>query len=261
MVNRLLVLLGLVSVAGAASARIDIPWDGPYLGFNIGDASSRSCNSWSINGATLDTGAASVFDSQNCSTSGSLVGGLRLGESYQFKRLVLGLGADLDFWRAKTQNETVKYTGVVPPNGTYSFSSKEGPSGFALIAPRIGYGGDTWMPYLTAGALIAAGSHNGALYFTPVGAPAPTASFNGGKNFSTTGWAAGGGFELGLNGAWSISAEYLHLSLGKGSDSSSSCSGAASTCAAFTGVTFDNTHQGFTANVVRVGITYWFGYW
>ncbi len=55
----------------------------------------------------------------------------------------------------------------------------------------------------------------------------PNASFGEGKNFASTGWAAGGGAEIGLNGAWSITAEYLHVSLGKGSSSTAACAGTA----------------------------------
>jgi hypothetical protein len=72
---------------------------------------------------------------------------------------------------------------------------------------------------------------------------------------------AGGGFELGLNGAWSITAEYLHANLGKGSNSTTICSGTVSACASFSGISFDNAHAGFSTNIFRVGITYWFGYW
>ena len=64
-----------------------------------------------------------------------------------------------------------------------------------------------------------------------------------------------------LNGAWSITAEYLHANFGKGSNSTTTCSGSVPACAAFSGISFDNIHEGFSANIVRVGITYWFGYW
>jgi hypothetical protein len=67
--------------------------------------------------------------------------------------------------------------------------------------------------------------------------------------------------EIGLNGAWSISAEYLHMNLGKGSSSTTTCAGAASACAAFAGISLDNTHNAFTANIFRIGVNYWFNYW
>jgi len=69
------------------------------------------------------------------------------------------------------------------------------------------------------------------------------------------------GAEWGLNGPWSITAEYLHANLGKGSHSTTTCSGAAPVCAAFAGISLEGIHNGFSSNSFRVGINYWFGYW
>jgi opacity protein-like surface antigen len=253
------VCLAAAAIANVASARSDIPWDGVFLGANAGEASGNSCNRWALTGATITPAAA--FEFQDCSSSRALVGGVRIGENYQYKRLVVGVDADLDFWGGRKFIQTVKTSGVVPSPGTYVFSGKSSPNGFAVIGPRVGYAGDTWLPYIQVGTIIAAGSHNSTLFYTPAGAKNPTASFAGAKNFSTAGWVAGGGFELGLNGAWSITAEYLHSNFGKGSNSTTNCGGSAPACAAFAGVSFSNTHQGFSANMVRVGITYWFAYW
>ena len=238
-----------------------MPWDGGYLGGNLGEASSSSCNSWALSAANFDSATASEFYQRDCSSSGELVAGVHFGDNFQYKRLVWGIGADLEYWSTKNRTQSLSYSGALLPAGTYAYSSKQNPGGFALLGPRIGYGGDTWMPYLKAGAVIAFGAHDSALVYTPAGTTKPAASFSGGKDFSTIGWAAGGGIELGLNGAWSITAEYLHMSLGKGSNSTTTCSGAASECAPFAGVTFDNTHEGFSANVFRIGVTYWFQYW
>jgi outer membrane immunogenic protein len=254
--RRCTVLLAL-ALAGAASARTDIPWDGFYFGGNVGDASASSCNGWALHGAALDP----AITSQDCSKSSALLGGVQLGETFQTQRLVWGIGADLDFWGAKSLNQSLKYSGAVPAAGTLAFSSKQGPRGFAVIGPRIGYAGDTWLPYVRVGAIIALGSRDSTLFYTPTAGTKPTASFGGGPDFSTTGWVAGGGFELGLNGAWSITAEYLHANLGKGANSAAACSGIAAACGGFSGIFFDNTHEGVSANLFRVGVTYWFGYW
>jgi len=260
-ITNFIVLLALAAVTGTGYARTDTPWDGLSLGVNAGEASSSTCNSWALNGATLDASIASEFYNRDCSKSSALVGGLQIGDNFQFKRLLLGIGADVDYWSAKDVNQSLKYPGAVPPSGTYDFSGKLSPSGFAVIGPRIGYAGDTWLPYLRAGAIVTAGSHNSTFYYTAAGATKPIASFSGGKDFSTSGWVAGGGFELGLNGAWSITAEYLHANLGKGSNTAATCNGLVAACAAFSGISFDNTHEGFSSNIFRIGINYWFGYW
>jgi outer membrane immunogenic protein len=152
-------------------------------------------------------------------------------------------------------------TSEIPPPGSYLFSARQSPNDFAVVGPRLGYAGDLWLPYLRGGAIIAGGSRDSVLSFTPAGATKPSVSFLGGRAFSTVGWAAGGGTEIGLNGPWSITLEYLHVNLGRGSETTAVCSGSAAACATFSGISFDSMHDGFTANIYRIGVTYWFGYW
>jgi opacity protein-like surface antigen len=256
--SRLAAVLVLFSIAGGVSAQSTTPWDGFYAGINIGGASTNACTSSTLNGATIDPMSVTTFSS--C-PSGGIIGGLQVGENFQIKRLVWGVGADLDFWSSKDTNPTLKFTGPAPPAGTYGFSGKFSPKDFAIVGARIGYAGDFLLPYLRAGGVITTGSQNSTLNYIPAGATQPIASFGGGRNFASTGWAAGGGAEIGLNGAWSITAEYLRVSLGKGGNSSTSCAGTAAACAAFAGISLENTHNGFTSNIFRVGINYWFNYW
>jgi outer membrane immunogenic protein len=265
MQNRHRVAIAVACVIGGHSpqsnATSSAPWNGGYIGVNAGNASSTSCNSWALDGVVPHVTAVAPVGSRDCSTSGALVGGLVIGQNFQFRRLVAGVAADLDYWRPKSTSASFKYLGTALPAGTYLFSRKESPSGFALVGARIGYAGDTWLPYVRIGELVALGGRNNELAYTPSGATKATASFSGSKDYSSTGWAAGGGFELGLNGAWSITAEYLHASLGKGSNSSGTCQGLAAACAPYAGASFTTFHEGFHANIVRIGITYWFNYW
>jgi opacity protein-like surface antigen len=176
------------------------------------------------------------------------------------KRLVWSFGADFDAWNAKNYARSLRYAGNVPPPGAYAFSGKLTPTGFALIGPRIGYAGDHWLPYVRVGAMITSGSGNSAVSYAATGTAKLTASFSGGGNLVSAGWVAGGGAELVLSGPWSISAEYLHASLGNASNSIATCAGSAAACAPFSGMSLDSAHSGFTANIFRIGINYWFGY-
>ncbi len=249
-------MLTFVLMAGVASAQSATPWDGFYLGASVGGENTNVCSRSVLTGMNIDP-ATSTFT--GCS-SGGLVGGLQFGENFQIKRLVLGIGVDAVFSRAKDDNSTLTFTGTEPPPGIYTLSGKLSPKEFAIIGGRIGYGGNLIFPYIRAGAVVTS-SQSSTLAYMPTGTTAPTASFGGGKNFNSSGWAAGGGVEIGLNGAWSISAEYLHMSLGNGSNSTTSCAGATSACSAFTGVSLENRHNTFTANIFRIGINYWFNYW
>ena len=97
------------------------------------------------------------------------------------------------------------------------------------------------------------------LAFTPDGSSNADASFSEGRNTATAGWAAGAGSEIVWHGAWSVSTEFLRVSLGKAGVTTSTCSGSASACAAFSGISLDTQRQGFSANLFRFGINYKFG--
>jgi outer membrane immunogenic protein len=258
---RSVAFLALALPAGLASAQSDKPWDGFYAGLGAGEASNSVCSSWTPGGATAVTGTDTAFYNRSCPGGSTLIGGVEVGENFQHGHLFWGIGGDLDIWSAKSNNQLLKYTGNTPPPGTYSFFGKSSPSAFGIIAPRIGYAGHQWLPYVRGGAIFTTGSSNGMVNYIPIGAAKSTASFSGGKSFASTGWVAGGGVEYGLNGPWSITAEYLHVDLGKGSNSTATCAGTAAACAAFSGTSFDNLHTSFTSNMIRIGINYWFNYW
>lgn len=259
--SRSVFFLALALIAGVACADSDIPWDGIYAGIGAGQARTNACNSGTLNGAMIDPAIATAFYNPTCPSNSGFAGGVQIGDNFQHKQLILGFGADFDVRSAKDHAILLQYAGAAPPAGTYAFSGKVSPSSFAVIAPRIGYASVQWMAYLKAGAVITGGSHNSTLSYTPTGGKAPIASFSGGKDFASTGWAGGGGIEYGLNGPWSITAEYLYVNLGKGSDSTMTCAGSSAACAPFSGISFDSTHNSFTANIFRIGVNYWFGYW
>jgi opacity protein-like surface antigen len=249
--------LALTSIATGAFAQNDNPWNGFYAGLNAGNASNNACNNWSLGGSAS---AAAVFAHRNC-PSGGFVGGLQVGENFQNGRLVIGWGADYDAWTAKSSNQTWTSSGAGAPAGTYTAAGRLTPADFGLLSARVGYGGTSWFPYARAGLLITSGGHEDGLNYTPAGAVKSTATFGGGRNYNSTGWAAGGGAEWGFNGPFSISLEYLHASLGKGPSGAAGCTGAAVTCSEFSAITLQSSHDAFNFNVIRVSVSYWFGYW
>jgi len=161
----LLTLLGMSSIGGAAYAQGEYSWDGLYAGFNAGRVSNNTCNDWSLNGGTLDPAIAAAFSNRNCPTNSTFIGGVQIGDNFQYKRFVWGLGGEIGDWSAKSHNPRLKYEGTESPPGTYAFSGKISPGAFGILGPRIGYAGDHWMPYLRAGTLISGGSHNSTLSY------------------------------------------------------------------------------------------------
>src|SRR5580698_8869930 len=132
-------LLVLATMAGTACAQSDNPWSGGYAGLNLGEASKGTCNSWTAGATAIDPAAGPAFYDSNCASS-TFVGGVQVGDNFQYKRLVWGIDADLDVWGGGNRSQTLKYAGTAPPAGTYTASGRLSPGDFLMIAPRIGYG-------------------------------------------------------------------------------------------------------------------------
>jgi outer membrane immunogenic protein len=260
-------LLALTSIASVASAQGVITtssgnaWEGFYVGVNAGGAWSTTCNTWTAYNSVVANSVA--FNNRDCPNNGQFVGGAQIGYNFQYQQWVWGFGVDYDFWSAKNRNKSFVCTGTCPfPQGTYNFSSKPNPNGFAILGPRVGYAIDEWLPYVRVGGVFASGSHDVSASYTPTGDTSPTAGFSGSKNSKSSGWGAGAGVEYQLPQQWSVRVEYTYVNLGKGSNSVASCSSTvAGACSAFinSGISLDNTHNSFTASVIRVGVNYNFG--
>jgi outer membrane immunogenic protein len=264
-VTRSAALIALTSIAGAASAAPpdviattggDHQWGGFYAGVNAGAGINTTCNTWNANGPLANTAA---FNNRDCPNRTAFVGGVQIGYNFQYQQLVWGFGLDYDFYSASSKNRSLVYTGPNFPDGTYSFNGKNSPNGFAILGPRIGYAVQDWLPYFRAGGVFTSGSSNSSVSYTPTGASAPTATFNGGRNYKSSGWGVGAGVEYALQDSWSVRAEYTYVNLGKGSNTTTTCTGiSASGCAAFAGFSLDSIHNSLTFSVIRIGVNYTF---
>jgi outer membrane immunogenic protein len=262
------VLLGLASVTAAQAQEVistsNSTWVGFYAGLNVGGALNNTCNGWTPRGAITYPAFYTALNG-TCPNNGTSIGGLQFGYNFQIARLVWGLDVDYDYWNSNNfywssnnHNPSFTYTGMGAPAGTYAVSGNVSPSGFGLIHPRIGYAINEWLPYFTAGTIIAGGSHNSTFSFTPVSG-GTAAVFSGGKSFTSTGFVVGFGVEYGRSSPLSIKAEYTYADLGKGSNSVTTCSASAAACAEFAGISLDSVHHSFTASLLRIGFNYRFG--
>jgi opacity protein-like surface antigen len=258
--------MAVFALGATTASAVDNVWNGGYGGFNAGQASSHSCTTWAPTGSSAESTTLAGLYQPDCATHGAFVGGGQIGDNFQTDRLAWGVEAAVDVWEGSSSTQSAKFDPSSapaggPPAGTYSFSGRRSPDVLGIFTARIGYAGNQWFPYLKGGGLLAGGSQSSRLSYVPAGAASTTASFNGGKSFASTGWVAGAGAEIGLHGPWSIAAEYLHASLGKGSSSTASCAGTTANCAAFSNASLQNSHGGFEANLIRITINYWFNYW
>jgi opacity protein-like surface antigen len=242
--------------AGASMADHPNVWDGPYVGAESGGTTNSGCDRWIVSAAAMNASERTI--SQACG-GGSFVEGLQFGENFQYEHIFWGLAADINLSTRKTATGSWLSNGSSPPAGAYATSERLSPDGFLILAPRLGYAGREWAPYLRAGGLVAFGGRDSSISYKPPGATGPTASFNGG--IDTFGWVAGGGVEWGLYGPWSIGLEYLHASLDTGRSGTASCSGTVAACQAFSGIAFENLHNAYSSNLFRIAVTYYIDYW
>jgi len=68
----------------------------------------------------------------------------------------------------------------------------------------------------------------------------------------------GAGVDYGVMGPWSVTAEYNYVNLGKGTNSTFTCTGKPGVCANYANLSLDNIHNSFTMNMFRVGFHYSF---
>jgi outer membrane immunogenic protein len=149
------------------------PWDGLYIGGNVGFGSTDFTASANVFGG-------SVADSV---TGSGVVGGVQLGYNKQFGTFVLGVETDFD--GTSISNTTKGVDTKLPWFGTTRVRT-----GF-LLTPA-------WLVYGTGGV---------AYGHAEISEPGASTTVPG------VGWAAGAGLQYALTPQWSIGAEYLHVQL------------------------------------------------
>ncbi len=266
-------LLALTAVAGAASAQdviatVQNPWEGWFAGGNIGGLWNHTCQSWEPSAAVRGNPAlANAFYNRDCPSNGNFIGGVDGGYNFQIDQWVWGFKIDYDAIESKSKSASYTYTnkggGDPFPSGTYSAYGKISPNGVVLVGPRVGYAIDEWLPWFRVGGAFAFGSTNSQLAYAPAaGSTATAASVSGSKDFKANGFNVGAGVDYDISGPWSIVAEYNYINLGKGSNSSVSCSSSGTVapgiCSRYGNFSLDNIHNSFTANMFRVGFHYSF---
>ncbi len=161
-----------------APAYIASPWDGLYIGGNVGYGETSFEETLSVRG-----GSASVSEHAN-----GVVGGVQVGYNKQYGTFVLGLETDFDLTSIK-KTDAFGVTTKLPWFGT--------------TRGRVGY-------LLNPALLLYA---TGGVAYGRVEQSVPGASVK----TPGVGWAAGAGIQYALTPQWSIGAEYLHIDLDLGS--------------------------------------------
>lgn len=215
--SKLIFVVALI-IAGIAAMRpvpaVATPFDGPYIGVNLGGAFGTS---HADTATVFDSGgyfasssvtAINTAGAQRMSPSG-FVGGLELGYDYRIDNIVLGLEGDIV---ANTSGARVLTTATYPccSPTTFTIDSKVATNWMATIRPRVGLAmDDGGLFYVTGGYAVT--DEKSEFIFTDTFA---TAFSTGTKNTDKSGWTIGAGYAFPWTNELSVKIEYLYADFG-----------------------------------------------
>jgi outer membrane immunogenic protein len=132
---------------------------------------------------------------------GRVIGGGQVGYNFQFNRIVFGLEGSIsaaDFDRSFASS-------YFP--ATDVWSSKI--TWLSTVTGRIGYGFDSWLPYIKGGLAVA--NVDTSIQNTAAGAFSQSSAVH-------SGWTLGGGVEFKIAPKFSLGLEFMHTDLGRSND-------------------------------------------
>jgi outer membrane immunogenic protein len=243
MMKLLAVSIALAALVGASAKAADtsmlktpVPNEPPFAvynwtGFYIG---IQGGGGW----ARVEQTDARPFGSDPYFATGATIGGT-IGVNMQSGQIVLGLEGDgAASWIEESSVGTSPFFGNCGGAPPRCFANLQA---LATLRGRAGLAMDNILPYLTGG--LAVGSLHGE-----EGDVAANGAFGAGTT-TVVGWTAGVGIEAMFNQNWSAKAEYLYVDFGKRAIFNDNVGG----------VIVPESLR-LTANLLRVGLNYRFGY-
>ena len=232
-------------------------WSGFYAGGNLGGA-------WSYSSASTTTvfdptpsgyfnpaspAAIAAAGAQDMTPTG-VTGGAQAGYNRQFGWLVAGAEVDVGYLGLKgSSSGSAAYSpGAI---GNFTVNSAVSTGWLVTARPRIGWALDNWLVYVTGG--LAVGDVKGNFNFSDTNGAAESGLLSS----TRTGWTFGGGVEVGLQGPWTVKAEYLRVDLGSASVTSANLSAPVAGGPSFPGNPFTHGVDA-VASLVRLGLNYRF---
>jgi outer membrane immunogenic protein len=225
-------------------------WTGFYIGLNAGVAIGNSYSPTFVAGGLFPTPASNLVPGSSAGGT-AFTGGLQAGYNWQMNQFVFGLETDIN-WRDGAGNLNGVYAtnpaGYGAAYPSYTLSGFDSDRWYGTLRGRIGYAFDRALIYATGG--LAYGETGGGSVTVNGAGAFPNVPFSGGGKDWRTGWALGGGIEYAMWDNWTARLEYLHVDLGRTTQTFTGGGGGALNYT----VRHDNTDD-----IIRVGLNYKFG--
>lgn len=245
MLRHILLCSALVAAGGSALAA-DLPyrtaapapyiaaapiftWSGFYAGLNAGAAFNNK-NGGSISSNGLIAPNDVIYTGTGSNNDAAFTGGAQVGYNMQFGSFVAGVEADINYLGRKRGSngifpDPVDATAGFDDRTDFALNRGSNDKWFGTVRGRLGFAFDRALVYGTGG--LAFGAHQGGSeliqrdyyeinpgQFLVTDVRSLSSSRSDNKNF---GWALGAGFEYALTSSISLKLEYLHVDLGRSS--------------------------------------------
>lgn len=251
-------VVGAIAVLGmcvwAQTGRADevsvYNWSGFYLGATAGGAWTKDKLQLDASGTYLasDASAFSALGSTDFNHTSGIFGG-KLGFNGQFENWVLGLEGDWSRLRIRESTSIFGRPFSDPSLAYYAgFNEAVSSDWVATVRGRAGYAFDNLLVYGTAGLAFGNQRFSVSEYDHAPRGTGDGSSWASGSGVKV-GWSAGGGIDYALWDNWIVSAEYLHIDLGKVEATTSIDTG---------NVAVLNYSAKLESDIVRAGISYKF---
>jgi len=245
----------LFCAASPAMAASQTPWEGWYIGGNLGgvwgDASAQlgaAVGPGGGNNVVINPLDVTAINNSTLSGSGDtsgFTGGIEGGYNWVSNGWMLGIESDWG-WMDISQDASRTATSplLVNPPITYSLSQSVKTDWIWTLRPRFGFVGANWLVYGTVG--LAVTELKNSLHFSDnIAAPHVVSQDT---SDTKTGWIGGVGAAYAFSPEWSVKGEWLYTDFGTVNN----------TVVGSNGFVVLDSHASVRGNIFRVGVDYRF---
>jgi outer membrane immunogenic protein len=210
--------VGVVCLGAGSAAAQDGPWNGFYVGGNIGASwgdTTLSMKAASGSGGTVippgDLGLINAPISEDDDNELGFTGGFQTGYNYWAGGWMLGLETDISYFNLGEDRKKTYRSGLaIAPPVDFTIEQKMKTDWIWTLRPRIGFATDTWLFYATGG--VAASDIKLTTKYSDTRATPITGSNE--ESDVKFGWIAGLGGAYALSDYTSVRGEWLYTDFG-----------------------------------------------